>query len=157
MFRKFFAPAVLALVAMTAGLVVAKSEVTLEGVKCLFADKDVNPEKSAEWKKGKVYFCCGNCQGKFGKMTKEEKDKVAAKANAQLVASKQYVQAACPMSGGELNAETKIKVGAAEIAFCCNNCKGKAEKMEGDEQLEALFGEKAFDTAKFKPAEKDDK
>ena len=77
---------------------------------------------------------------------------MAAKANAQLVASKQYVQKGCPFSGGELNAETKIKVGGAEVAFCCNNCKGKAEKMEGDAQLEALFGEKAFKTAKFEKA-----
>ena len=152
MIRKLFAPALLALVALTATGVVANYDEALKGVKCLFADKDVNPEKSAEWKEGKVYFCCGNCQGKFSKMSKEDKEKVAAKANAQLVASKQYVQKACPFSGGELNAETKIKVGAAEVAFCCNNCKGKAEKMEGDEQVEALFGEKAFKAAKFEKA-----
>lgn len=153
MVRKLFASALLAMAALTATAVVVNAEEALKGVKCIFAaSKDVNPEKSAEWKDGKVYFCCGNCQGKFNGMSKEDKEKLAAKANAQLVASKQYVQKSCPFSGGELNAETKIKVAGTEVAFCCNNCKGKAEKMEGDAQLEALFGEKAFKAAKFEKA-----
>ena len=147
---KFVVPGLLALFALTTSVAIAATGVSLEGVKCIIANgKDANEEKSAEWKEGKVFFCCDNCKGKFEKMTKAEKDKLAAKSNAQLVATKQYEQKACPMSGAELNAETKIKVGAAEVAFCCNNCKGKAEKLEGDEQLEVLFGEKAFKNAKY--------
>ncbi|MCA9133049.1 MAG: hypothetical protein KDA45_07830, partial [Planctomycetales bacterium] len=112
---------------------------------------------SADWKEGKVYFCCNGCLGKFEKMSKEDKTKLAAKSNSQLVATNQYAQEVCPFSGGKLNAETKIKVNGAEVAFCCNNCKGKAEKLEGDEQLEALFGEDAFKKGKFKPVKHEDK
>lgn len=152
--NKLIVPGLLALVALTASFGIAAKEVPLEGVKCIIAvANDAKEAKSAEWKEGKVFFCCDKCKGKFDKMSKEEKEKLAAKANAQLVATKQYEQKACPFTGGKLNAETKIKVGAAEVAFCCNNCKGKAEKMEGDDQLEAVFGEKAFKKAKFEAVE----
>lgn len=157
MLKKIFVvPALIAMVAMSASFVVAANGLTLEGVKCLIAgSKDAKEEKASEWKDGKVFFCCDNCKGKFDKMTQADKDKLASKSNAQLVATKQYEQKACPFSGGDLNADTKIKVGGTEVAFCCNNCKGKAEKMKGDEQLEALFGEKAFKTAKYEMIKKE--
>ena len=142
----------IALVAMGTSIAIAAEGVSLEGVKCLLqAKRDVNADKAAKWKEGKVYFCCGNCLGKFEKMSDEEKAKLAGKANMQLVATKQYTQEACPFTGGKLNAETKIKVAGAEVAFCCNNCKGKAEKMEGDDQVAAVFGEEAFKKGKFAP------
>ncbi len=153
---KLLVPGLIAVIAMSASLGLAASGISLEGVKCLMvAAKDANKEKASEWKKGNVFFCCDNCKGKFEKLSQADKDKLAPKANAQLVATKQYEQKACPFSGGELNAETKIKVGAAEVSFCCNNCKGKAEGMKGDEQLEAIFGEKAFKNAKFEPVKAD--
>jgi hypothetical protein len=31
------------------------------------------------------------------------------------------------------------------VTFCCNNCKGKAEKLEGAEQIAFLFNDAAFD------------
>ena len=46
-----------------------------------------------------------------------------------------------------------LEVDGATVLFCCNGCKGKVEKMEGNEQLEAVFGEKAFKTAKFEKVE----
>lgn len=123
----------------------AADTVSLEGVKCLFNPKAAaKAEQSAEWKEGKVYFCCGNCKGKFEKMTKEDKDKMAAQSNVQLVATKQYEQKTCPMSGGKLNAETAIEVSGVKVSFCCNNCKGKAEKMKDEEKVAELFGDKAF-------------
>jgi uncharacterized pyridoxamine 5'-phosphate oxidase family protein len=126
------------------------ASVSLEGVKCIIAgSKPANAEKSAAWKDGKVFFCCDNCKGKFDSASKEDKDKMAAKANHQLVATKQYEQQACPTSGGKLDASTAIEVGGTKIAFCCNNCKGAAEKLKGDEQVEKLFGEEAFKKAKF--------
>ncbi len=124
--------------------------ISLEGVKCIVAaGKDAKEGKSADYKDGKVYFCCDNCKGKFDSASKEDKEKMAPKANHQLVASKQYEQQACPMTGGKLNASTAIEVGGTKIAFCCNNCKGTAEKMKAEEQVEKLFGEEAFKKAKF--------
>lgn len=132
----------------------AVESTSLEGVKCLINPKaGAKAEQAAEWKEGKVFFCCGNCKGKFEKASKEEKEKMAAKANAQLVASKQYEQKACPLSGGQLNAATAIEVGGSKVAFCCNNCKGKVEKMSDEDKLAGVFGEKAFKTANFTKVE----
>lgn len=133
---------------MLASVAIAEG-VSLKGVKCIMAPKDAKEANAAEWKEGKVYFCCGGCKGKFEKMTKEDKEKMAAKSNAQLVSTKQYEQKACPLSGGDVNKEASLEVNGATVLFCCNNCKGKVEKLEGDEQLDAVFGEKAFKTAKF--------
>ena len=78
----------------------------------------------------------------------EAKDEVVdAKGNAQLVATKQAKQAKCPFTGGPL--KTKLTVAGAQIQFCCNNCKGKASKLKGDDQLVALFGDAAFKKAGF--------
>ncbi len=118
----------------------------LEGLKCfMMPTKAVKADKFVDYKEGKVYFCCPGCVKKFG----TEKDKFESKANHQLVATKQYKQEACPMSGGKLDDSTAIEVGGVKVAFCCNNCKDKAEKMEGDKQVDALFGKEAFEKAKF--------
>ncbi len=94
--------AVFALVAVVSSITYA-ANTSLEGVKCLIAGgKEVKAEKSAEWKEGKVYFCCDGCKGKFDSASKEDKEKMAPKANHQLVASKQYAQQACPMSVAKL-------------------------------------------------------
>ncbi len=140
-----------ALMVLTSSLAMAANESNLEGVMCLLQGKKaVNAEKASKYKEGKVYFCCDGCLGKFDKMTAEEKTKLAPKANSQLVASKQYAQEVCPFTGGKLNDEMKLTVNGAEVKFCCGNCKGKAEKMEGDEQLEKVFGDAAFEKGKFK-------
>lgn len=128
------------------------AKVDFEKIKCVVSGKAVNPEATADYKGGKVYFCCPGCPGAFEKDAK----KFASKANHQLVATKQAKQEKCPMSGKDLNADTAIKIGDVEVTFCCNNCKGAAEGKEGDEQLELVFGDKAFEKA-FKMAEKEEK
>ncbi len=49
------------------------------------------------------------------------------------------------MTGKELNAETTIEIGGVDVAFCCKNCQGAAKGKEGAEQLELVFGDKAFE------------
>ena len=124
-------------------------EVDLEGVQCVVATKDAQPTKSAEYKEGKVYFCCGGCAAKFAKDT----DKYAAKANKQLVETEQYVQKACPISGQKVNPEMTLTVAGTKVAFCCDKCKGKVAAADKEEQLTLVFSEKAFEKA-FKKAEK---
>ncbi len=141
-----------ALVVVSSSFAIAAGEVSLDGVMCLLqGTKAANVEKASKWKEGKVYFCCDKCLGAFEKMTAEEKAKHSAKANSQLVATKQYAQEVCPFTGGKLNDEMVVKVGGTEVKICCVNCKGKAEKMEGDAQLAAVFGEEAFKKGKFAP------
>jgi len=132
-------------VALIAGVTVWAEDVKLEGVMCVVAPKAAKADKSAEFKDGMVYFCCGNCAGKFA----EAPDKFNTNANMQLVATKQYEQKACPFSGGDLNPETKMKVGEVEVSFCCNNCKGKVEAAEAKDQVTMVFEEKAFKKAGF--------
>ena len=129
-------------VLLVAAATVVAGDVELEGVKCVVAPRDANPEKSADYKGGKVYFCCGNCAGKF----ESDAKKYATKANHQLVATKQYEQKVCPFSGGDLNADTAIKLAGVKVAFCCNNCKGKVESAEKDaKKIELVFNDKAFE------------
>ena len=119
---------------------------SLEGVKCLLQPtKAANESKAADWKEGKVFFCCDNCSKAFS----ADKEKHAAKANAQLVATKQYKQTACPLSGGKLDDSTAIDVAGTKVAFCCNNCKGKVAGAKGEEQVDMVFGAKAFEKGKF--------
>lgn len=143
MIRKFLVSAFA--VFAIAGVTVLAEDIKLDGVKCIVAPKAASADKSAEYKDGKVFFCCGNCAGKFAADSK----KFATNANMQLVATKQYEQKTCPLTGGPLNADTEIKVGDAKVSFCCNKCKGKVEKAEGKEQLELVFSEKAFEKAGF--------
>jgi hypothetical protein len=126
------------------GVVIADADY-LKDAKCIISGEAINKDAHASWKEGSVYFCCEKCQAAFEK----DKEKHAAKANHQLVATHQYEQGVCPFTGGKLNKETEIKVAGAPVSFCCNNCKGKAEKLEGDDQISEIFGEKQFEKGKF--------
>ena len=124
----------------------------LDGVKCIVNPKAAAKlDKSRDYKGGSVYFCCDGCPKKFDGDTKA----FATKANAQLVQTGQAKQSKCPLSGGDLNKETEITVGGAKVQFCCNMCKGKVEKAEGDAQLELVFSDAAFEKAGFKVEKKD--
>lgn len=133
------------------GIAIAEKAISMEGIKCIVAGTPAKAEHSVDYKEGKVYFCCGNCPKKFTAKT----DEFATKANHQLVATKQFEQGACPYSGGKLDESTAIEVAGAKVAFCCNNCKAKTEKMKDEDKLTSVFGDKAFEKAKFvKVAEK---
>ncbi|QDT07871.1 hypothetical protein K227x_63000 [Rubripirellula lacrimiformis] len=135
---------------LVAGATVVAGDVDLEGVQCVVAPKAASEGKSAEYKEGKVYFCCGGCAGKFAADTK----KFATKANFQLVATKQYEQKACPMSGRDVSADINTVVAKTKVAFCCEGCKGSVDKAEGDEaKMKLVFAEKPFAKAfaKAKP------
>lgn len=108
---------------------------------CPVSGKPVNPEATVDYKGGKVAFCCTNCPKAFAANTA----KYATKANLQLVQSGQAKEVKCPITGKDLNPETKISVAGTNVCFCCNGCKGKVTKAEGDAQLELVFGDKAFD------------
>lgn len=139
-------------VVLVAGATALAADVKLDGVKCVVATRDADATKSADYKDGKVYFCCGGCAGKFTKSPK----KFAVKANQQLVATKQYVQKGCPFSGGEVDAKTTIEIAGTKVAFCCPGCKSKVEGAADDAaKLKLVFSEKAFAKG-FKKAEKKD-
>lgn len=106
---------------------------------CPVSGKKINKEASVEYKDAKLYFCCEGCPNAF----KKNPEKFAAKANHQLVVTRQYRVAKCPFTGRKLNRQTRINVEGAVVCFCCNNCKGKAEKS--DEKIALIFNDQAFE------------
>ena len=131
--------------------VYAAEGINLEGVKCAMNPKaPAKADKSVAYKGGKVFFCCANCPKGFAAKIEAKDELTAAKGNAQLVATGQAKQAKCVFTGGPAKDGTEVTVAGADIKFCCNNCKGKAEKMEGDAQLLALIGDAAFKKGGFK-------
>lgn len=142
MIRRVSLVASLTLFAFVASFVVAEEAKKEFKATCPVAKtKAAKEDKTAEYRGAKVYFCCGGCPDAF----KKDTAKYSTRANMQLVQTAQAKQVKCPLSGGDLNADTKIKVGDAEVAFCCNNCKGKVEKATGDDQLALVYADKAFD------------
>ena len=125
----------------------AKKETEEVKLLCPVSGKPVQMDKFVAYKGGKVYLCCGGCPAVF----KKDPAKYAVKANHQLVASGQYVETGCPISGGKLNPETAITLAGVKVAFWCNNCKGKVEgEKDADAQMELVFSDKAFEKG-FKP------
>ncbi|TWT97342.1 eL24 family ribosomal protein [Neorhodopirellula pilleata] len=144
-----FAVLMVASVTVIAGETQLASDVNLDGVKCIVAPRDAQASKSAEYKEGKVYFCCGGCAGKFAASEK----KYATQANRQLVQTKQYVQTGCPLSGGDVDPATEVTVDGTKVAFCCGKCKAAVEGAEDKEKSSMVFSDKAFAKA-YKKADK---
>ena len=131
----------------------AGDEVDLKDIKCVMNPKGAaKATSSAKHHGGKVYFCCDSCKGKF---TKDPK-KYTAAANAQLVATKQAKQVSCPLMGKPAKDDISVKVAGVDVKLCCAGCKKKVSGKEGEEQVELVFGEKAFKKG-FKLAKKDEK
>lgn len=108
---------------------------------CPVAGKPANPNQTVEYKGAKVSLCCGNCKAAFTK----NPAKFAAKANLQLVATKQAKQVNCPFAGKPVNPAQSVTVAGTEVKFCCGGCKAKASKVKGDEQIKLIFNDKAFE------------
>ncbi|MDG1895924.1 MAG: hypothetical protein P8J37_13540 [Fuerstiella sp.] len=120
-------------------------------IKCVVAGKEIKiaDAKTVSYRNANVYVCCDNCKAKV------EKDSApfAAKANHQLVRTKQYRQTKCPLSGGPIDKEQKVKVAGQMVRLCCEKCQGKVAEAKGDEQLALVFADAAFDKG-FKAVKK---
>lgn len=122
-----------------------KTNVNLDDVKCiLMPKKNVVADKSVDYKEGKVYFCCGGCAKKFATAP----EKFSTLANHQLVATGQFVQTGCPISGGDVDDEQASVVGGVTIKFCCEKCKAKVDGAKDEAaKIDLVFGPKRFDKA----------
>jgi YHS domain-containing protein len=140
MIKKLFAVLVVASAACFALALQAEDKEKAYEAKCPVSGKPIVKDVSVDYKGAKVYFCCPGCPGAFEKDTA----KYAAKANQQLVGTKQAKEVKCPIAGRPLNPDTAIDVQGVKVCFCCNNCKGKVAKASGDEQLALVFGEEPF-------------
>ena len=122
-----------------------KSDINLDDVKCiLMTKKNVVADKSVDYKEGKVYFCCDRCVKKFSSAPED----FSTAANRQLVATGQFVQTGCPISGGDVDEEQSSVVGGVTVKFCCEKCKAKVDGSKSDEAKASLvFGAKGFKKA----------
>lgn len=121
-------------------------------IECPVMGGEAKKEVSADYRGGKMFFCCPDCIEEFNK----HKDKYAAKANQQLVLTKQYTQKACPLTGRPVSTEQKAEIGGLEVHFCCKGCAGKIEKMADAERFNAVFGNAGFEKG-FEPRKKEEK
>jgi YHS domain-containing protein len=125
------------------------ADLKLDGVKCLVAGgQPAKAANASDYKGGKVFFCCGNCQKKFDAAPAA----LSVKANHQLVLTGQAKQSKCPLSGGPCKEDKVVEVGGAKVFFCCDNCKGKVAGAKGDEQAALVFSDAAFEKGGFKVA-----
>lgn len=111
--------------------------------KCPVSGEDAKKEQFTAYKEKEVYFCCEKCKAAF----EADNKKFVEKANHQLVQTKQFKQAKCPLSGGDLNKEQFTKVSGIKVTFCCDKCKGAVEAATKEEQLTKVFAEEAFTKA----------
>ena len=110
---------------------------------CPVSGKAVKENASIDYRSGKLYFCCNNCPKAFA----GDKAKFATKANRQLAVTGQAKQGKCPISGKDVKENTALDVDGVSVTFCCKNCRKKVDGAEGDEQLDLVFSDKAFDKA----------
>lgn len=125
---------VLTLTALVAGLVAAnliaddkadaKKEEAAFAATCPVSGGAAKEASKLKYMGKNVYFCCDNCPKAFAK----DEKKFDAKAKAQFLETKQITQVACPLAGRAVNPEATVALGKTKVGFCCNNCKGKAEK-----------------------------
>ncbi|MCA9062990.1 MAG: hypothetical protein KDA96_08020 [Planctomycetaceae bacterium] len=108
--------------------------------KCPVSGAAAKKDVTADYKEKKVHLCCDKCKAAFEK----DSSKFVTRANHQLVHTKQYKQAKCPLSGAPCKKDFAVKVSETDVYFCCNNCKGKAAGASGDDQLALIFGEEPF-------------
>jgi YHS domain-containing protein len=109
-------------------------------LKCPVSGKAASKDHAVAYKEGQVYFCCDHCPAAF----KANKKKYATKANEQLVASGQYKEVKCPLTGKTLNPETAVKIDGLSVEFCCNGCKARVEKSKDKKQVNLVFSDAAF-------------
>jgi YHS domain-containing protein len=114
----------------------------LTNIKCPINPKAaVKAETAVDYAGGKVWFCCKNCAGKF---TAKPED-FAVMANHQLVATGQYTQKACPITGRPAGEGIASDVGGVSVGLCCKNCKGKVDGAEALADKAAIaFSAEAF-------------
>ncbi|RLS72054.1 MAG: YHS domain-containing protein [Planctomycetota bacterium] len=107
---------------------------------CPVSGSDAKKENSSKYRDKETYFCCEKCKAAFD----AEPAKYSAKANLQLVQTKQFRQTKCPVSGSKVSKEQTIKVSGVKVGFCCEKCKGSLESASQDDQLTKIFGDAVF-------------
>ena len=136
--------ALLCMLAVVGLLVVGSSKADedkdpLAGITCPVSGKPVKADATVDYRDAKVYMCCPGCPKAFAKNT----EKFAAKANHQLVATGQFKQTACPLTGKPFKEDKTVDASGVTVSVCCPGCLGKGNKA--DDKVALFFVDKAFE------------
>jgi len=115
----------------------AEEEKTAEkkfDAKCIVSGAPAKEASFVDYRGKKLYFCCENCP----KAYKADPDKFLAKANHQLLYTKQITEVACPLTGKPINEEKTLDIEGVKVGFCCGNCLAKAQKAD-DRAIRLVF------------------
>jgi YHS domain-containing protein len=88
--------------------------------KCPVMDEPVNFLISTMTKDGPVYFCCEMCINKYKKDPEKYAEKVATQR--KVLATRDRVQVACPISGESIDTKVFTGEGKDRVYFCCKDC-----------------------------------
>ena len=136
------AASVLIVVLLATSHVLAAEKVKFKAT-CPVSSKPSSKDFSVKYKGKTLYFACEKCMATF----KKDRKSYVVKANRQLAETGQTVQVGCPTCGREMNPDITMEVGGVKIQFGCFGSKGRVEAESGDEQLAAVFGNRAFGVA----------
>ena len=92
-------------------LIVSAAVTEPKDAKCPVSGKGCDPDVSAAFAGGKVWFCCGKCEAAF----KADSAKFAAKSHQQMVSTGQLKQIGCPYSGKAVDPTTMLDIGGASV------------------------------------------
>ena len=115
-------------------------------ITCVVTGEEIDKEESSKYREGMVYFCCGGCKMDFD----ESSQKFSKAANFQLVATGQYEQTGCPVTGKSAGHShhtkkdvKKVEVDGLSVDLCCAGCLKKVNKSK--DKFSMLFSDKAYD------------
>jgi len=108
-----------------------------------YCAKRPSPKITADYRGGKLQFCCGACVDAF----KKTPAKFAVAANHQLVATGQAWQHSCPNCSSALPymaSHPNVEVAGLMVNFCKLECKAKFMEASAKDRTETVFGDKTF-------------
>ncbi len=125
----------------------ASHATSLCGVVCVVdPDKFARPDQSVRYKDGSIYFSCQAALERY----RENPPQFEAFANHQLVATKQYKQLTCPLSGEDLDEDSvQISVAGVEVVVLCEDCGKELATETREYQIKMVFDAVAFEYGKF--------
>ncbi len=110
---------------------------SLRLARCPVTGDRVSMEASIDYRGGTLYFCSAECIDKF----RADRTAYEAKANMQLVATGQYEQIKCPLTGDAFVPRIKTKVSGVDVCFSSTDALKKVKRASADERTELVFGE----------------
>ncbi|MEM8667963.1 MAG: hypothetical protein AAGG48_10630 [Planctomycetota bacterium] len=119
----------------------------LRGIRCVVeTDQPIDPEIVIAYKNARLYFSSKSAVEAYLKTPATYE----AYANHQVIATKQYEQLACPLSGEEPDEDSvTVKIAGVDVQLLCEECAKELAKDTRKEQIEMLFDEEGFKLGKF--------